>query len=198
MEEIWKKIPNHEYYEVSNLGSVRSIDRVVIEKSGKKRLCKGRILKLRDNGQGYKKLVYKDALSGEEYVHRLVARLFIPNPMNKPCVNHIDNNPSNNSVKNLEWVTKQENTNWMIKQGRAVRTKTWLDRLNKSLSKVYKPVKATELKSGNTLFFSHINAVKELGFSSSCVCSCCKGNYKQYKGYKWEYITNEEYEKHNT
>jgi len=43
------------------------------------------------------------------YVHRYLAENYIPNPYNKPCVNHIDGNPSNNSLDNLEWVTKREN-----------------------------------------------------------------------------------------
>jgi len=53
-------------------------------------------------------------------VHRLVARYFIPNPLNKPCINHIDNDTQNNNVNNLEWVTHKENTAHTIKQGRKV------------------------------------------------------------------------------
>lgn len=51
-------------------------------------------------------------------VHRLVARYFIPNPHDKPCVNHIDNNTQNNVVTNLEWVTHKENSAHAVKQGR--------------------------------------------------------------------------------
>lgn len=53
-------------------------------------------------------------------IARLVAETFIPNPENKPCVNHIDNNPQNNSVENLEWVTYSENTQHALKQGRQI------------------------------------------------------------------------------
>lgn len=52
------------------------------------------------------------------YVHRILAELFIPNPENKPYINHIDSNPSNNSLDNLEWVTPKENVHHAIKAGR--------------------------------------------------------------------------------
>jgi len=64
---------------------------------------------LRINGKDYKRMV-----------HRLVAQAFIPNPENKPQVNHIDNNPKNNNVTNLEWVTCLENIHHMIKSGNQV------------------------------------------------------------------------------
>ena len=60
-------------------------------------------------GKGYCQ-VYLSNIRKMEYVHRLVAKAFIPNPMNKRCVNHKDGNTKNNCVKNLEWVTHKENT----------------------------------------------------------------------------------------
>ena len=63
---------------------------------------------------GYRELI----LNGKNHrVHRLVAEAFIPNPNNLPCVNHIDGNKQNNSVKNLEWVTYSENTIHSFKTG---------------------------------------------------------------------------------
>lgn len=64
-----------------------------------------------NNSKGYKRvvIVYKDNTKIYEAVHRLVAKTFIPNPENKPQVNHIDGNKLNNNVSNLEWVTNAEN-----------------------------------------------------------------------------------------
>ena len=196
MEEIWKEIPNHPFYEISNLGHVKSKERYITYSNGKVIHHKERFLKGNDNGLGYKKIDFKDGDGRWEYVHRLVAKAFIPNPDNKPCVNHIDNNPSNNAASNLEWCTKQENTDWMMVQGRFKRTQQWLDRLQVSLEPKYKPVKATNIITGEVLYFDRVNGVKDRGFSPGSVCNACKNKYgtKKYKGYVWEYITKEEYE----
>lgn len=108
MNEIWKPIKNWEdLYEISNTGFVRS----------KKRIgSKGGLLRRRLNKLGYDKACLHR--SQQISVHRLVAQAFIPNPKNKPCINHKDNNPSNNSVENLEWCTYSENSQHRKKTGR--------------------------------------------------------------------------------
>lgn len=69
----------------------------------------GKFLKQEDN-KGYKRVTLSmDGKTKRYQVHRLVAIHFILNPLNKPCVNHVDGNPSNNNMKNLEWCTYQEN-----------------------------------------------------------------------------------------
>lgn len=171
MEE-WKKIINHDNYFVSNYGRVRHGDK---------------FLKGSDNGLGYLRVGF-EGTNKLEYIHRLVATAFIPNPKNKDCVNHIDNNPCNNHVDNLEWCTKKENTAWMIKQGRNKRTDIWLKHLNEGLSHMYKPVKGTNIDTGEVLFFPRLNAVKEMGFSPASVCYVCKGKQKLHKGFFWEYV----------
>lgn len=99
MEEIWKEIPGYEKkYKVSNLGNVYSNKHK-------------RILKPYKVRKGYLRVDLFDSkfVRKHQKVHRLVAMAFIPNPDNKPQINHIDGNSANNCVTNLEWCTNDEN-----------------------------------------------------------------------------------------
>lgn len=101
--EVWRGIVGFPRYEVSNLGRVRSISYM---RTGKVKILKQ-----------YKKVGYFQVclmLNGRanyRQIGRLVALTFIPNPDNKPCVDHIDTNKENNRVENLRWVTYKENMN---------------------------------------------------------------------------------------
>ena len=121
MEELWMKAKGYEdYLEVSNLGRVRSIDRTIIRSDGKKHTHMGKLKKLTKNPKGYLRVSVLDRqknLKKGPLVHRLVAQTFIPNPENKPEVNHKDGNKSNCSVHNLEWNTSSENTQHAIDTG---------------------------------------------------------------------------------
>lgn len=104
MKEIWKHVVGYEgYYIVSNFGNIRSIERNGTKKGGN-------ILSLRTNKIGYKQCnIQKDGKTKTVLVHRIVAQAFIPNPLNKPNINHKDFDKTNNCVDNLEWVTQSEN-----------------------------------------------------------------------------------------
>lgn len=110
MQEVWKDIKDFEgLYVVSNTGKVKSMERFVMNNGGLQRKHE-RILKSNITKSGYKMVILcKEGKTYPKSVHRLVAEAFIPNPDNKPNVDHIDTNPSNNNVDNLRWVTQQEN-----------------------------------------------------------------------------------------
>lgn len=108
MKEIWKDIAKYEgLYQVSNYGNVRSLN---YRHTGKV----NKIAKMR-NRYGYLIVALsKNSVKSRKQIHQLVAKAFIPNPENKPEVNHIDGNKENNVVSNLEWVTSKENTQHAI------------------------------------------------------------------------------------
>jgi hypothetical protein len=101
--EIWKEIEGYEgLYEVSNLGRVKSLPK------GKHSRKSEMILTLRKHPYKFVNLCKNGKISTKS-VHRLVAIAFISNTLNKPVINHIDCNPANNNVSNLEWATELEN-----------------------------------------------------------------------------------------
>jgi hypothetical protein len=188
-EEIWETIKNYENeYIVSNFGRVMSLPQERVRKSGTYKR-RGKILKSHKNSMGYLRVQLKGTKKREKYfVHRLVAQVFIPNIENKPYINHKDCNPLNNHVENLEWCTPQENVDYMIKLGRNKRTPQWINRLNKSLEKTYKPVIGINVKTGEILKFKCIQETKSKNFRPGDVCKCCKGERQTAGGYSWRYI----------
>ena len=111
MSEIWKDIVGYEgLYQVSNKGRIKALSR--LRKNG--RFRKEYILKNHDYKDGYQKITLCDdsMRSKRFFVHRLVAISFIDNPHNLPCVNHKDENPSNNDANNLEWCTRKYNNTY--------------------------------------------------------------------------------------
>lgn len=121
MEEVWKDIDGFEgYYQVSNLGKVKSVDRYVKNSSLSSGIqhIKEKMLKPSDNGSGYLFVALcKNRKYSQKTIHTLVANAFILNPENKPTVNHKDGNKYNNCVENLEWATYQEQSEHAVRIG---------------------------------------------------------------------------------
>jgi hypothetical protein len=126
MQEVWKPIKSYEgYYDVSNLGRVRSVTRL-IERTDPKNITqkrkftyRGKLVPFWVTKKGYLRLALnKDSKHSKHLVHRLVANAFIDNPENKEQVNHINGIKSDNNVNNLEWVTNYENYTHSVLMGK--------------------------------------------------------------------------------
>ena len=118
-QEQWVDIKDRVGYQINCNGVVRSIDRMIKRKDGFTYKAHGRILVQMDNGNGYLHVGFGKHYSGE-YVHRLVAKTFIPNPNNYRCVNHKDLDKSNNYYRNLEWATHSQNNTHAKINGRGM------------------------------------------------------------------------------
>lgn len=156
--ETWKKIVGFENYEVSNLGRVKS-----------KQQLNERILKHRISKFGYHRVMLQSNGFKKAYsVHRLVAIYFIKNNENKPDVNHIDCDKSNNNFMNLEWVTKSENIKHAFLNGRI---------------KKFKMV----IREDGKLYNSIIEAAKDNNVTTSAINNCLNKRSKKSNNYVFKY-----------
>lgn len=170
-KEIFREIDGFPDYEISNLGRVCSF--------------KGRypkILKPYKNRYGYLTVTLcHDGKMVTKKVHRLVAEAFVPNPENKPEVNHIDEDKENNVAENLEWVMRRENVNHDTGIKRSA--EALLNR--KDLSK---PV--VQYTTGG-VFLAEYSSIREAervtGIFHTSICQACRGKLKTAGGYIWCY-----------
>lgn len=188
-EEIWKPVKGYEeFYEVSNTGKVRNVERYI--KNGKGyRILRSKELSQREDKDGYLMVsLCANRTKCDKRVHRLVLTAFVPNSNNLPQVNHKDENKKNNHVDNLEWCTAKYNLAY--KGGVQKRLDTFLrNKANNHRYKVAQYAKSGELvKVWRTANF----AAKETGFSRTTILDCLSGTQKTAHGFIWGKIDVED------
>ena len=184
--EEWKPVNGFEgKYDVSNYGRVRSIDHEM-KSLGGYRTVKGRILKQRvEHGYCRVQLSISKHEHPNKQVHRLVAEAFVPNPDNKPEVNHIDGCKTNNCAENLEWATSSENSIHAIENG-LQRPKT-----DEELQKMWDASSKPVIRDDGEWYASASKAAKAIGAERSSVAKAIRRGGSIY-GHTYHYADEEE------
>ncbi len=166
--EIWKDIQGYEgLYQVSTLGRVRSLDRLIKSRYGNFRKITGKIIKPNKIWSGYLRIsLWKQQQVEYKSLHRLVAETFIPNPQNLPCVNHKDEVKSNNSVSNLEWCTWRYNANYGTRNERFSKKKINHPKMSKAV------VQCREDGTLISTFESAKEGERQTGINNANIISC--------------------------
>lgn len=206
--EEWKPIKEYEeLYEVSSFGRIRSLDKIIKTHNrfgNMNKKIKGKIIKEVINKKtGYSQIILSKEKNKKMFlIHRLVLENFIPNPENKPQVNHIDGNKQNNNLNNLEWCTRSGNIKHSFKTGLSHSNfKTQSGKKHHFYGKHHnenakKKMKLSHYKKviqfdKNNNFIKEWNGIKEveevLKISNGNISECCKGNRKTAGGYIWRY-----------
>lgn len=170
--ERWKEIGNGYNYKVSDRGRVK---RIGTSKDHSVR-----------NRHGYLITdLYKNGTRISKGVHRLVAEAFVPNPYNKPEVNHKDGNKHNNEANNLEWVTKKENCEHAWNTGLARASYGMKGKKNPNGGRKGIPFKIVET---GEIFNTAIECAQKIGGNHRHINDCLLGRQKTHRGYHFEYI----------
>lgn len=174
--EIWKDIKGYDgLYQISNLGRVKSLERYRKGNGGSLTIVKETILKQSKNNKGYYRVeLCKQGIRKPFSVHRLVADAFIENSHDKPEVNHIDEDKSNNNADNLEWCTSKENINHGTHNQKSATTRG-------------KDVQAYD-SDGNLIneYPSMCEAQRQTGIPQQNISRCIYGKCKRAGGYVWK------------
>lgn len=168
----WVKTPNNPNYIVSNTGKIR-------------REGSDRDHSVRDR-KGYLSVdLYENSKRKTERVHRLVAEAFVPNPDNKPYVNHKDGNKYNNNASNLEWATSKENCRHAWDNGLAKPSYSMLGKKNPNGGRKGIPIRIVET---GEVFRSSIECEKAINGDNRHINDCLKGRQVTHRGYHFEYV----------
>lgn len=177
----WKNIDGYPHYKINEDGQVKRLKDYIIDCNGIEHLVKEKILRTKINKNGYISVTLSEyGIRKGFFIHNLLAKAFISNPNNLPCVNHIDENPSNNKLNNLEWVTYSQNAKHSIK------------RIIKSHEKEMIPVYSINPKTKNIIKYIGIrDAARKVNGHHTNINVAIKRKSIAY-GYFWskEYPTN--------
>lgn len=190
-KEIWKDAVGYEgFYQVSNLGRVRSVDRTITRSDGLKMFFKGGIRRPTKTKLGYLRVT--TSVNGKYRkvpVHRMVAKAFIPNPNNYKYINHKDEDKSNNAADNLEWCTAAYNNTYGTRIQRVKKSEGFqeLHERNK------KPVAQYSL-DGEFIkeHPSYSDAAREIGADISNLGASCIGQILSSNGFIWIHRSDDE------
>lgn len=191
MKEEWRQIHGFEDYDASNLGRVRSRDRMVKGKFGNEYLRKGKILSQYLNNKGYLSTgLTKNGRVFNSHVHRFIALAWILNPHNKPEVNHKNGIKTDNRPDNLEWCTNEENVKHSVQTGLHKPRQPLSEKEKAEVGKRNsRPVTIVDLKTKKRRTFkSFIEAGKYYGISHNAISQAKKNNrpFKDRKYIVWQ------------
>ena len=179
MEE-WKDIPNYEgLYQISNLGRIKSLEKMLKNKNGYRK-SEEKILIPQRRKNGYLKVeLYKNGQRKTFMIHRLVGEAFVFKPENKCEINHKDGNKENCCVSNLEWITHSENMQHAVEKGLVLKGGN-NDRAKK--------INQYDLQNNYIRTWECLRETERiLKIHSSNISKCCKGKVKSAGGYIWRY-----------
>lgn len=179
--EEWRDVVGYEgYYMVSDLGRIKSSYIVSRVKDG--------IIKMGSDKNGYCSFaLWKNKSQITKKGHRVVAKAFLPNPENKPCVNHIDGNKRNNRITNLEWVTHKENSRHAVENGLYRHPEMKKGYESPHSKEVYQlTVEGVFIKAFGSSIEAAINVFGDIG-KGSIIRKCCRDKVSSYKNFLWRY-----------
>lgn len=191
IKEEWRPIDGYKYYEVSNWGRVRSLDRMIVYSNGRKHLHKGHILTpcVKKSKHCVVQL-YRNCNKAYVLVHRIVYEAFVGSIPEGMQVNHIDENPMNNCVWNLNLMTPKENTNWgtgIVRRAKKC-SETMKGQKQYEKNNNAKPIVQYDL-DGNYIdeYFCAKYAIEKFNLSQSSLSSNLNGKTKSCGGYVWKF-----------
>lgn len=196
MKEEWRDIPQYEgLYQVSNQGQIRSIDRIVRRNGETTKNLRGFILLPLYQKSGYMFVfLSKNGKAKRIAIHRAVALAFIPNPENKPEVNHINEDKTDNRVENLEWATIKENRNYGTRIARGIANRNQTGEKNGmfgkrgSLNPNSKKVLQYDLSGQFIREYDSVKMAAEMTHSNaSLIARVANGYLKQTNSFIWRY-----------